>query len=182
MIYLLRHGQTDWNKAGRMQGQTDIPLNQTGIEAAYRAVDFVLQKKITSIYSSDLLRAKQTAEIINSYLNVSLNFDERLREIAYGDIEGKLKEEITTKMWVLFNEMPEKIKAESFERIYDRVKSFFSELDPKENVMIVTHAGFIRMALYFNQHKKSFNLNEYKEFQHLKIENTTLIPLDAEGH
>ncbi len=178
MIYLLRHGQTDWNKAGRMQGQTDIPLNQIGIESAYRAVESVLQKKITSIYSSDLLRAKQTAEIINSYLNVPLNFDKRLREIGYGDIEGKLKEEITPEMWDLFSEAPEKINAESFEKIYDRVKSFFSELDYKDNIMVVTHAGFIRMALYFNHHKQSFNLDEYKDYQYLKIENTAPIPLD----
>ena len=112
MIYLLRHGQTDWNKVGRMQGQTDIPLNQIGIESAYRAVESVLQKKITSIYSSDLLRAKQTAEIINSYLNVPLNFDKRLREIGYGDIEGKLKEEITPEMWDIFIKAPEIINAE----------------------------------------------------------------------
>ena len=68
MIYLLRHGQTDWNKMGRMQGQTDIPLNQTGRDSAYSCVQDILKAGVTRIISSDLMRAKQTAEIINSCL------------------------------------------------------------------------------------------------------------------
>ena len=177
MIYLLRHGQTDWNKMGRMQGQTDIPLNQTGIETATCSAKDILKEGITRIISSDLTRAKQTAEIINSYLNVPLNTDKRLREISYGEIEGKLKTDISDQTWHLFNENPSKIKAESFEEIYARVKSFFESIENEDNVLIVTHAGFIRMALYFLKNKSAFNAEDYKKtYRDLKIPNTTLIP------
>ena len=67
---------------------------------------------------------------------------------------------------------------ENLENLELVVEQLNYELNYKENIMVVTHAGFIRMALYFNQYKQSFNLNKYKDYQHLKIENTTLIPLD----
>ncbi len=179
MIYLIRHGQTDWNLMGRMQGQTDVLLNQNGIADAHNLAQQILKIGINKIVSSDLKRAKQTAEIINSYLHVPLLFDERLREIGYGDIEGLIKKDIPPEMWKSFNQTPEKINAESFAKIYERVHLFFYELDRDENTLIVTHGGAIRMMLYLKKYPHIFDLAEYqKSYQHLEIQNTTLIPWD----
>lgn len=179
MIYLIRHGQTDWNLLGKMQGQTNIPLNENGVAQAHALAPLVRDKKITNIVSSDLIRAKQTAEIINTYLNVPLMFDKRLREIGYGDIEGLIKKDISPEMWEAFNQTPEKINAESFAKIYARVHSFFNELDRRQNTLIVTHGGAIRMMLYLMKHPETFDLEEYqKSYQYLEIKNATLIPWD----
>ena len=179
MIYLLRHGQTDWNLMGRMQGQTDIMLNQKGIADAHNLAQQIVKKGMNKIISSDLKRARQTAEIINSYLNVPLLFDKRLREIGYGDIEGLIKKDIPLEMWEMFNNTPEKINAESFAKIYERIHSFFYELDRDEETLIVTHGGAIRMMLYLKKYPHIFDLAEYqKSYQHLEIQNTTLIPWD----
>ena len=63
-LYLIRHGETDYNNSLRFQGQTDIPLNQKGIEQAEKAADFFRNIPLQAIYTSTLIRAKTTAEII----------------------------------------------------------------------------------------------------------------------
>lgn len=94
LIGLVRHGITSWNKEGRAQGQTDIPLDEEGMMQARALADRLSGEEWDVIYSSDLLRARQTAEIIAERIGVSdLKLDMRLREIHCGKIEGTTEDE-----------------------------------------------------------------------------------------
>lgn len=95
VVYLIRHGETEWNKIGKFQGSTDIALSKTGIEQAYLAAQ-VLKGKIDHIYASPLSRAKQTADIIAEPNNITAQIETDIREINFGLWEGLTFEEIRT--------------------------------------------------------------------------------------
>ena len=85
---LVRHGQTDWNVIGRYQGQSNVPLNQIGLQQAAETAENLAVDSFTALYSSDLLRTVQTAKAISVKLNLPIHLDTRLREINQGDWEG----------------------------------------------------------------------------------------------
>jgi alpha-ribazole phosphatase len=93
-FYLVRHGQTDWNKEGRYQGQADTQLNAAGQEQARIAASHFIDKRIDAIYSSDLQRARHTAEAIGRQVGLPVQLDARLREINHGIWEGMLYNDI----------------------------------------------------------------------------------------
>ncbi|OFZ31887.1 MAG: hypothetical protein A2622_11750 [Bdellovibrionales bacterium RIFCSPHIGHO2_01_FULL_40_29] len=95
-IYVVRHGETDWNKAHRFQGQTDVPLNLKGQEQALALAPIMSQLQIEAVYTSSLMRAWKSAEIATQELNLTVNRDERLRETNLGVVEGLTFEEIVT--------------------------------------------------------------------------------------
>ena len=93
-IYVIRHGETDWNKNSRFQGQTDVPINTKGQEQALALVPLMHQLQIESVYASTLSRAFKTAEIATQDLKLTLNKDDRLKEINIGVAEGLTLDEI----------------------------------------------------------------------------------------
>ncbi|MDR2903070.1 MAG: histidine phosphatase family protein, partial [Clostridiales bacterium] len=95
-IYLIRHGQTEWNTLGKWQGHSDICLNETGVAQAAAIARRLADKKgqIARIYSSPLLRAYKTAEEINRGLGVEIVTRDDLKEIFLGKWEGKTVQEI----------------------------------------------------------------------------------------
>ena len=95
MIYIIRHGQTDWNLSKRLHGHNSVPLNEKGRQEAENARKKVNSLEIDKIISSDLLRAKQTAEIINKDLCKTIVFDFHLRSVDYGMLEGRYIPEIS---------------------------------------------------------------------------------------
>lgn len=88
-FYFIRHGQTDWNLRGLMQGATDIPLNNTGREQARAAQHFIEQAGITRIISSPLSRAFETAQILNEHANLPIDTVDGLAERSFGIYEGR---------------------------------------------------------------------------------------------
>lgn len=88
IIYLIRHGETDWNTKKLLQGAMDIPLNQNGIEVAEITSEALKEVPFDCIYSSPLSRARQTAEILKRDRDIPVILDERLREIGFGPYEG----------------------------------------------------------------------------------------------
>jgi probable phosphoglycerate mutase len=93
-ILLVRHGETDWNAAGRIQGHSDTPLNAAGRLQAQRAAQRLAREPIRALYSSDLARAFETAAIIGAPLGLTVVASPQLRERRYGEWEGLTAAEI----------------------------------------------------------------------------------------
>ena len=179
MIYLLRHGQTDWNILHKIQGHLDIPLNDIGRNEAQICGRRLSEIKIDQIISSDLSRAQETARIINTFLSAPLSVDSRLREINFGDLQGVLVKDVSAEMWDDFNHTAHKLHAEALPDVYRRIKSFFDEIDPRKNTLIVAHGGVIRMIAYLAHSPNVFNQAEYEQkFLEFKIKNTQIFTWD----
>ena len=93
-LVLIRHGETDWNRELRWQGQTDVPLNPAGMRQAQAAAETLRGTNLEAIYTSDLQRARQTAEAVAAATGAHVRQDRRLREIALGAWEGMSFDEI----------------------------------------------------------------------------------------
>lgn len=150
-IGLIRHGLTDWNAAGRIQGQTDIPLNGEGREQAERLGRRLLTEEYQWDYiiTSGLSRAQETGEIISKLLNVPmLEPDARLKERAFGQIEGLTSEERVArwgKSWETLDLGQEQI-ADIQIRALASLEDLWSAY-PDQNVLIVTHGAFLANLL-----------------------------------
>lgn len=94
-LHLIRHGQTDWNVAGRYQGQADIPLNTVGLAQARALAERLSGQRFDALFSSDLQRAYQTAEAIAAAVGLPIHALRVLREIHMGEWEGKLLAEVS---------------------------------------------------------------------------------------
>jgi len=179
MIYLVRHGQTNWNIEHRIQGHLDIPLNETGRNEADICGKRLASVRLEQIISSDLSRARETADIINAPLSLPIKLDARLRELRFGDLEGVFVKDITDKTWDTFNHKAHQLNAESLAEFYERVKSFFEEVHAAQNTLIVTHGGVIRMARYLSCHPDLFNQSEFENTcLQFKIKNTGIFIWD----
>jgi probable phosphoglycerate mutase len=179
MIYLVRHGQTDWNKLKKLQGQTDIPLNEVGKQEALSVANSLNNIPLEQIISSDLSRAVETAKIINQNFKLPLLTDNRLREVNYGDLEGKERETLSPAVWETFQNTPEKLNAEKLSDVYHRIKSFFDEVDLSKNTLIVTHGGALRLIMYYAKHKETFDKKIYNQsFKDIMIQNATVLKWD----
>ncbi len=179
MIYLVRHGQTDWNVVHRTQGHMDIPLNDVGRKQAEILAEKMTCLKIDKIISSDLLRAFETAQIINRKRNAPLIRDIRLREVNYGDLEGVLGSMITQETWCLFDNAPHQLHAESMSSVFNRVGSLLSQLNMDEHILLVTHGGSMRMMMYYTENPQKFDQEKYAAtYKFLKINNTDIFKLD----
>lgn len=147
-FWLVRHGQTDWNLEGRLQGQLDVPLNETGREQARQLAASLRGKRFDAIYCSDLQRARQTAEIIAQVVNLPIRLDKRLREISQGQFEGMLFSEVVMKFEnaladrsrdPVYSRLPE---GESVAEVAARVRDCIDEiacLGNHEPVIVVSH-------------------------------------------
>jgi probable phosphoglycerate mutase len=93
-LVLIRHGETDWNAEGRYQGQSNVPLNANGLAQAEALAQRLRGMRFDAIYTSDLARAAQTAEVLAATTGAPIHRDRRLREIDQGEWEGLLLAEI----------------------------------------------------------------------------------------
>ncbi len=145
-LLLTRHGQTDWNVAGKVQGQTDIELNETGVIQAKVVGEKLSNEKIDVIISSPLKRAKKTAELIRGNRDIPILIDERITERSFGEHEGKTREEFNfSEIWNYKLNKQYK-EAESVRDLFTRVKGFLNKIKEEYNdktVLIVTHGGVI---------------------------------------
>jgi 2,3-bisphosphoglycerate-dependent phosphoglycerate mutase len=97
ILFLFRHGETDWNREGRLQGHTDVPLNDAGIGQAELLAEKLRRHRLEAVVSSDLARARTTAQIVADALGVPLLIDRGLRETNVGAAEGLLWAEAKTR-------------------------------------------------------------------------------------
>lgn len=158
-IYLVRHGQTDWNYQKKIQGQQDVDINEQGIRQAENLAETLKKVPFEYAVCSPLLRARHTTEILLKYHPISLEYDERLKEINLGKWEGKTHREVMTEemnpVYQYFHH-PEKYHPdedmESLEELYQRGESFvrgvlFPLEDHYETILVVAHGGLIRTIL-----------------------------------
>lgn len=144
-ICLVRHGETDWNALGKLQGRTDIQLNETGIIQAEECSEFLKSAQWDVIITSPLKRAKQTAEIINKNLNVSLIEMKDFLERDYGDAEGMVLEE-------RISAFPDKSYPNQEDRLTlnNRIMTGIQEINQRyeENkILLIAHGAVINAIL-----------------------------------
>ena len=155
-IILIRHGETEWNSQKRMQGHSNSDLSSVGQAQIQALGQWMKNVPFNLIYSSDSLRAKQTAEAITQFSGHELQFDQRLREKNLGVFEGLTSEEARDrhpKVFRLFKTAGSKYvinEGESTQQLLDRALEIVNEIrikHPDERVLLVTHGGFIRVVM-----------------------------------
>lgn len=156
-IYVIRHGQTDWNVEHKLLSYTDIPLNDVGINQCKEAEKVVKNLDYNLVISSPKLRTRQTLKIVNSK-NVEAIFDDRLIERNAGNIEGVDVSTFDYQAWWTLGK--DKYQdSETIEECKTRVYDFLNEIKEKykdKNILIVTHNGICRMIhSYFNGFPKN---------------------------
>ena len=134
-IYLVRHGETDWNRATKLQGQVDIDINETGVAQAEKAAKRLEQIPFERAFCSPLIRARHTARILIGKRNIQLTADERLKEINFGKWEGmryrETMEDSNSPIYNFFKHPGDYAPgedAESFEKLYARTGEFVKEV------------------------------------------------------
>ena len=136
-LLLVRHGETDWNASGRLQGHTDRPLNDYGRRQAAALAEQLADDGVGALYASDLTRAKETAEIVGARLGLAVVLDPGLRERNWGSWEGLTPAERGT---VAFEgEKPEEHRERTMQAVLR-----IAERHPGERVVVVTHGGSMR--------------------------------------
>ena len=150
-FYIVRHGETDYNKNGRYQGQTDIPLNDLGREQTRYVGQRLAAVALDAIYSSDLSRAYETARAVAAGRPIQL--EPRLREIHVGRVAGMSHQEIEASepaFWAALKADPERVPFPEGESALDLQKRAVEALEaiaashPEGHVAIVTHGGVIK--------------------------------------
>lgn len=163
-IYVLRHGETEENTKGIMQGNMETLLNETGRKQAIAVREKVKEAGIDLVISSPKVRAKETA--ILAAPGIELIEDERLLSRNHGEFEGLKRSEINLHDYWNIKKNIQYEKAESVGEIFNRVSSLLNDIVvnyPNRTVMLVTHSGLTRVFYYyFNGFPEDGDLMEYE--------------------
>lgn len=158
-LYIIRHGETEWNKVKRLQGQTDIPLAEEGIRLARETGKGMREEPIDLVISSPLTRAVQTAELMTEGRNIPILTDDRIIEISFGEWEGQCileSDVLPSDFRRLFYEEPLNCMCppggETFDEVRKRTGDFYRSLceNPEykdKNILISTHGAASRCLL-----------------------------------
>lgn len=160
-LLLVRHGETNWNRDGRFQGQIDIPLNENGHAQAAQAADFLKEVTIDAAVTSSMKRPRETAEgILKHHPDVTLSATEDLWEISHGEWEGKLESEIESgypgmlEQWQSKPETVQMPAGENLEDVWKRAKkgwgdivAAYSDATAPKTVMVVAHDAINKAIL-----------------------------------
>lgn len=184
-FYIVRHAETEWNVRRLIQGQGDSPLTLKGKEQAKELAKELRNITFDKIFSSDLLRAKRTAEIIALEHKLLVETTKLLRERMYGPFEGKQIESLK-EFDKVFEALTEKEKfsykihkeVESDEEMVTRLITFLRELalgNPAKTILISTHGSLIRAFLFH------IGFGTYETLKHSPIPNASYLKLLSDG-
>ena len=157
-IILIRHGETEWNSQKRMQGHSNSDLSEVGRGQIQALGELMKNVSFDHIYSSDSLRARQTAEAITQYSGHTLQFDQRIREKNLGVFEGLTSTEAKERhpeVYRLFKTAGANYvidEGESTQQLLERALEFSEEIrlrHPQERVVMVTHGGVVRVLMKY---------------------------------
>lgn len=158
-LYFVRHGETEHNVLGLIQGPSDSALTEEGKKQALELQNKFKKIRLSAFYSSDLNRAKETAKIIAKPHKLKIKFNKALRERNYGSIEGKPRE-LLDKIYKSFDKLTHKERfhhradpqAESNKDVIERLLPFLKQVAKKssgKSVLLVTHGGLMRIFLNY---------------------------------
>jgi len=183
-LFLIRHGQTDWNLKGKIQGSCDIELNNTGIKQAKELSNKILEEpyKLSKIYSSPQRRAVKTAEILSHATNLDYIPIEGLEEMNLGEWEGlswgEVKEKYPTEyeQWYINRRYTKPPKGESYQDMLERVLPAIHKIIKAncEDVVVVTHSAVI-MSIQCYITNTSFD-----EMMKFKTDNTSITEINSD--
>ena len=156
-VWLVRHGETLWNRERRFQGHQDIPLSEKGRDEARACAEHLRDRHFDALYSSDLLRASETASIAFAKHNLSIQKDVRFRERHMGVLQGHTRDEIPQlfpSAWAAFNENSPDCEVEGGgesiamvrTRFFEGLGMIFEEWKGKR-VAVVSHGGVARVCI-----------------------------------
>jgi broad specificity phosphatase PhoE len=182
-FYYLRHGETDYNVQKILQGHSDIPLNATGREQAQKAAQILARHPIDRIIASPLLRAAETAQIINTVLQKPINYDDRLKERNFGLFEGLNGEQVA--QWELdnhylvtpvetetgFRPPPEGEIYAVFEKRVTEVIADYLNRYPDEELLFVAH-GRVFATLHYTLFARDIFSNNAHPYYFRQTEDT----------
>jgi len=166
-VFLIRHGVTDWHRDQRVLGQRDVALNATGINQAQAAAHALAGVAVGEVLASPLVRAVQTAEIIAGQYSIEVARDPRLTDFRVGKWEGMAYEEVAKSpeyQRFVADPLSEGIPGgEDMKQIRERavaaVEQALEDAPQGESVVIVTHAGIVRVLLtyYLGSHPANYH-------------------------
>ena len=156
-LLLVRHGETVWNAEGRVQGQQNSPLSERGREQGRLVAERLSKMKVNAIYSSDLARARRTAEVIAAPHGLTVKPARALRERSFGVLEGKTLEEAGRSQGIWFlawqadrlhHAPPDgENQPDMCHRVMEALRAI-AGAHPGQTVVVVTHGGPIKSAVY----------------------------------
>jgi probable phosphoglycerate mutase len=176
-FYIVRHGQTDWNVLGKTQGHGNSNLTEKGKTQAKDLANSLKKYPISKIYTSDLGRAVETANIIGETLGINITKTDLLREMGFGVWEGLLESEIKnnhSELFKIWRNEPHLAKipnGETLEIIQNRTNELISELNERyenEHILLVTHSITVRVMML------SFLNSGLENIYRIKQDNTAL--------
>lgn len=163
-IFVLRHGETNENVTGMMQGNMDTVLNEKGCSQALSVKNKVLESNVDLVICSPRKRTIKTAELAAP--NIPIIIDERLKSRDHGEFEGTKRIDMNLNDYWNINKNIQYLKAESVKDLFDRVDSLLKEIKEKyndKNVLLVTHSGIVRVLhYYFNGIPEDGDLMKYE--------------------
>ncbi|PID24752.1 histidine phosphatase family protein [Sporosarcina sp. P7] len=172
IIGFVRHGVTAWNKEGRAQGSSNIPLDKEGIETAKKLALRLANEKWDVIFTSPMTRARQTADLLARQSGIEVVEDDRLRERSGGLIEGTTEPERQQKWGPQWRELD--LKFETAESVVARGLEFVNEQIEKnrhQRLIVVSHGSFIKRIIVALMEDETYTV---------KIDNTSLTIINIE--
>ena len=181
-LYVMRHGQTDWNVRQVYQGDTDVPLNETGLKQAEAAKAQVFPGMVDLIFCSTLMRARQTAAAVNEVLGVPVVYRKEMIERAFGEWEGLSYVEKRSHPYIASGDYDnyrctERVAGiELCSEVCERAWGFIKELKefyPDKSLLLVSHGSWIRaMSAFFR------GLDENGSVGHVRADNCEILEFE----
>ena len=181
-LYLLRHGQTLWNVEGKIQGKTDIPLNETGVRQAKLLAKAIERYEIGEVYSSPLKRALQTAELLAGQKGLAVRTAKQLEEVDFGLWEGLGWEEVAAAYpeqyagWAKDPTLWPPNGGETRESCQRRCREILDQITarPKGDTAIVAHGGILAYVI-------EYLLRNQEEKQEIIVKNASISTVEYDG-